>query len=128
MRAWVRVCMHACVRVRSCTVSVCSAYMCVVRMAVGLGEVACAEDGAEQPEVDRSSAACARLRLNGRHRLVSNAIGIARRRSRHPLKLTVPGARSLFCSRHTGRTLHAWQRIGNSGGKLETRVRCGETL
>jgi len=35
-------------------------------------------------------------------------ISIARRRSRHSLKLTVPGARSLFCSRHdTGRTLTA---------------------
>ena len=55
-------------------------------------------------------------------------ISIARRRSRQSLKLTVPGARSLFCSRHdTARTLHAWQRIGNSGAKLEARVRCGET-
>jgi hypothetical protein len=55
-------------------------------------------------------------------------ISIARRRRRHSLKLTVPGARSLFCSRQdTGRTLHAWQRIGNSGAKLEPRVRCGET-
>ncbi len=41
---------------------------------------------------------------------------IARRRNRHSLKQTVPGARSLFCSRQdTGRTLHAWQRIGTSG-------------
>jgi hypothetical protein len=56
-------------------------------------------------------------------------IRIARRRSHQSLKLTVPGARSLFCSRHdTARTLHASQRIGNSGAKLETRVRCGETL
>jgi hypothetical protein len=54
-------------------------------------------------------------------------ISIARRRRRHSLKLTVPGARSRFCSRHdTGRTLHAWQRIENSGAKVEARVRCGE--
>jgi hypothetical protein len=46
---------------------------------------------------------------------------------RHSLKLTVPGARSLFCRRQdTGRSPHAWQRIGNSGAKLEARVRCGE--
>ena len=56
-------------------------------------------------------------------------ISIARRRGRHSLKLTVPGARSLFCSRHdTGTTLHAWQRIRNSSAKLELRVRSGETL
>jgi hypothetical protein len=56
-------------------------------------------------------------------------ISIAKRRSRPSLKLNVPGARSLFCRRHdTGTTLHAWQRIGTSGAKLEPRVHCGETV